>query len=325
MKVLACPKCGEPLADAEKYPGSVVYCTCGMTYELPKDISNVFDPEEPEGNMLPVEEPSSDSSMTDDQLLKWLRQQINPRRKQLKKWLPLQEWLTYLAILSIVILITIRGNLWKAVVSDSTGLTLFIVIIFFIALGKSAFDVFYIHREFLLAQRQIDELWRVSKFKEFFLQAEQSIFRDHIRNLYVIYREDGNVSQDNLIEILHARLSSRTKVVDLSAGILTTLGLIGTIIGLVMSVNGIQQMTGEIGTGGGALLEKMSLTLSGMGVAFYTTLMGAILGGIFLRVLTASVQGSQDYLVAHIAELSEVHILPRLRSYARSRNERGGN
>ena len=237
-----------------------------------------------------------------------------------KKWSPLAEWLAYFAVLAVVIAVTVRGKLEEAVQADATGLTLFIVLLFGLALAKSGYDVLYIDREFALTQRQIRELWEGSKIGVFLQGAAPSIFRDHVENLFNIFRNDQEITQDNLIEILHARLNSRTKVVDLSAGILTTLGLIGTIIGMVMAVDGISAVTEAVG-GDGGLLAKMSETLGGMGTAFYTTLMGAVLGGIFLRVLTASVQASQDYLVAHIAELSEVHIIPKLRKHARDREK----
>lgn len=238
-----------------------------------------------------------------------------------RKWSPLTEWLAYFAVLALIITVTVRGKMVEAVQSDATGLTLFIVLLFVVALAKSCYDVIYINREFALTQRQIRELWEGAKIGSFLLGASPSIFRGHVDHLFNIFRNDQEITQDNLIEILHARLNSRTKVVDLSAGILTTLGLVGTIIGMVMAVDGISAVTDAIG-GDDSLVAKMSETLGGMGTAFYTTLMGAILGGIILRVLTASVQSSQDFLVAHIAELSEVYILPTLRKYAREREFR---
>jgi hypothetical protein len=63
----------------------------------------------------------------------------------------------------------------------------------------------------------------------------------------------------------------------------------------------------------------MSHTVSGLATAVNTTLLGALLGGIALRVLSHVVDGHADYLVAHIAQLTETHVLPSLKEQARKR------
>ena len=300
-----CPNCGEESHYSDAAAGGKVVCRCcGISFRPARA-----------GDSARSSAESGRSFAAADGADKYHRLSLK------KKWPPLAEWLAYFGVLTVVIAVTVRGKMLEAVRADSTGLTLFIVLLFFLALAKSAYDVLYIDREFSLTQRQIRELWGGSKIGIFLQGAAPSIFRDHVENLFNIFRSDQEITQDNLIEILHARLNSRTKVVDLSAGILTTLGLVGTIIGMVMAVDGISAVADAVG-GDESLLKQMSETLGGMGTAFYTTLMGAVLGGIFLRVLTASVQASQDYLVAHIAELSEVYILPKLRKYARDRESR---
>lgn len=298
-----CPNCGERQEFPGRGLGAQVACQCcGVAFVLRRGNS-----------------PHDQTGMAAD------KESENLDRLAIKKKCsPLLEWLAYFFALAAIIAFTVRTRLFAAVTADATGLTLFIVMLFFLALIKSAWDVLYIDHQFSLTQRQIRDLWQISRIGEFLRSARPSVFRDHVYNLFTIFHHDREITQDNLVEILHARLNSRTRVVDLSAGILTTLGLIGTIIGMVMAVDGISAVTEAVG-GDENLLSKMSETLGGMGTAFYTTLMGAILGGVFLRVLTASVQSSQDYLVAHIAELSEVYIIPRLRRRARELENESAN
>ena len=69
----------------------------------------------------------------------------------------------------------------------------------------------------------------------------------------------------------------------------------------------------------GTLLENLKGVLGGMGTAFYTTLLGAILGSVVLKVLSSVYTSNAEHLVAHIAELTEVYIVPVLRRKARQR------
>ena len=66
---------------------------------------------------------------------------------------------------------------------------------------------------------------------------------------------------------------------------------------------------------GDGLLQALAATdgpLSGLGVAFMTTLIGAVLGGVVLRVLTAVVERHITDYVAEVAELTDIHVIGRL-------------
>lgn len=109
---------------------------------------------------------------------------------------------------------------------------------------------------------------------------------------------------------------ARNRLTELFSSILVTLGLIGTIIGLVLMMDGLQAaMAGGAGEELiSKLMDKDVGPLRGLGTAFYTTLMGSISGGIVLRVLTNVVDTNIMRYTAHIAELTEVFVLPHLRA-----------
>jgi len=69
------------------------------------------------------------------------------------------------------------------------------------------------------------------------------------------------------------------------------------------------------------IMQGVDAALGGMGVAFYTTLMGAILGGVCLRLLSNLVDSNTEHIVSHIAELTEIYILPILRRAGRINEE----
>ena len=118
---------------------------------------------------------------------------------------------------------------------------------------------------------------------------------------------------------IHSRLAARNKIVELFASVLITLGLIGTILGLILMMGSLTEVmsTSEMDENLMKSLVGDQGPLSGLGVAFVTTLLGAVLGGVILRVLTSIVEANITEYTAHIAELTEVYVLPFLRKSAR--------
>ena len=93
-------------------------------------------------------------------------------------------------------------------------------------------------------------------------------------------------------------------------------------------------MTNDLGSviqtaGGGdteALMQQIAGSdgpLGSLGVAFYTTLIGAVLGGVILRILSNIIDANIMRYTAHIAELTEVNVLPFMRQMAKSLEEAG--
>jgi len=143
-----------------------------------------------------------------------------------------------------------------------------------------------------------------------FEEQSNSILAVHVRNLNLIWQRSGkkHSRQDTLIEVLHAKLKNEGSVVILASSIMITLGLLGTVSGLISSIGGLQSTSGVDGLMGG-----VSKAIDGMGIAFYTTLIGSMLGGITLRVLHYYVDKQVDSFVFTMAEMVETRIIPSLR------------
>ena len=186
---------------------------------------------------------------------------------------------------------------------------------------KNFLDIRFVHRQARLTDKQIDMLRQTNNIYIFLQNSEPSLFRDHIDNLHEIFRRDVNISQDNLVTLLQSRLLAKTRVVEFCSSILVTLGLVGTIIGLIQSAGGLTEVFQAMTGGDKSIMEGVESALGGMGVAFYTTLMGAILGGVCLRLLSNLVDANTEHTVSHIAELTEIYILPILRRAGRINEE----
>lgn len=237
----------------------------------------------------------------------------------LKIWV---QWFTTATIVSTFIFIgyvseeKIYGNISLL----NFGIYSSIFIVALMAIGTSFKDARFIDKQSKLATQQVKKLLHLNDVSEFLDSVEDSIFKNHIDNLYSIFRVHSTINQDNLIEILHSRLLARNKNVELLSGVLITLGLIGTIIGLIDMTNRLGRLIGEVGEADPAQVMQQIAgndgPLGSLGIAFYTTLLGAVFGGVLLRVLANIVQSSISMYTAHVAELTEVYVLPSMRKLA---------
>jgi flagellar motor component MotA len=232
----------------------------------------------------------------------------------------LRRWVTWLVILSAISIIVTLAFLLSGEYQGLINWAMYLVIS---GLGigliiKGFFDARFLQTQTDLASSQIRLLEQVDNFEDFLKKSRPSLFRTHIENLFTISQSHVDISQDNLIELLHTRLLARNKVVELFSSILITLGLIGTILGLILMMDGLTDVMGNSAMDENLIKNLVSEhgPLSGLGVAFFTTLLGAILGGVVLRVLTSVVDSNIMEYTAHIAELTEVHVLPYLRKSA---------
>lgn len=192
-----------------------------------------------------------------------------------------------------------------------------IVGLFIGTLVKNARDIAFLDREQKLATEQVELLNRLNDVQAFIDTAPRSIFRTHIASLYNIFLHHPEIAQDNLIEVLHSRLLAKNRTVELFASVLITLGLIGTIVGLIQTVGGLTGALQLARSGGSeAMLTEMTSAVQGLDTAFITTLLGAMGGGVILRVLTSVVDAAIMRYTAHLGELTEVNVLPALRRIA---------
>lgn len=97
---------------------------------------------------------------------------------------------------------------------------------------------------------------------------------------------EANEAPD-IAALLNVELSSLNRIsrfVEVFGNLLITLGLIGTVMGLTFTLTGLTGSLEALGQDQELLLQGLREAMGGMGTAFYTTLLGSILGGVLLRV-----------------------------------------
>jgi hypothetical protein len=123
--------------------------------------------------------------------------------------------------------------------------------------------------------------------------------------------------QDLDLEELHSRWSweveKKYELMKHGSNVLVTLGLIGTVAGLIITIGGLEGVMLNVDSGQGTegLLSGISQTLGGMSTAFYTTLFGAILGGAFLKTAGLFVYNASVNGMMHSADLLEKTLLAK--------------
>lgn len=101
---------------------------------------------------------------------------------------------------------------------------------------------------------------------------------------------------DNLLDVELAVYHRISHTIDVIGNILITLGLIGTVMGLTVIMTGLTGSLQALGEDQEMLLSGLREAMSGMGTAFYTTLLGAVLGGVLLRVFAQITEHGVDGL-----------------------------
>lgn len=103
------------------------------------------------------------------------------------------------------------------------------------------------------------------------------------------------------INLLRMRLSHKISIVRQVANTLVFLGLIGTVIGFIIALSGVDPQAAGDADNVGAMVSKL---IAGMSIALYTTLLGAILN-LWLTVNNRILTTGTVNLLGAIVELGE--------------------
>ena len=119
------------------------------------------------------------------------------------------------------------------------------------------------------------------------------------------------VDQYMLASVLRTRLMMPIQVVNYVSNMLILLGLIGTVVGFVIAVSGLGDSLA-----GGENLQRIQGVLgqivTGMGVALFTTLVGSVLGGLWLQLHYQMLARAIGGLMADIVEHADMELIPDL-------------
>jgi|GEM_PF-6646948 len=226
---------------------------------------------------------------------------------------PIVSWSIWAGGLSLVMGIVTRKQLIAGFQSDETGMSIVITALFVAGLIISFLAAKQLHAEWgVLAAihktNTIPSSRRSTDLAAVFSKLEG-------------YKKKGEtVDIHTAIDTYHSKHNSRVRSVSIMAALVISMGLLGTVVGLIMSISGLGSMVENIGLSRTTMMEALKATVSGMGTAFYTTFFGA-LGGLILRAVAVSQLNSLSELCAEAAEYAEHHLTAKLENKDEQLNE----
>ena len=210
----------------------------------------------------------------------------------------LYKWLVINSFAALLLYVAWLRD-WVALVvkSDASYLSIVIAAVFLVFWLVSSYYVLTVNREIVRF---------AAGAKDGVAAAYFAKLRDKARRL-----GGERIDQSVLASTLRARLFMPLQVVNYVANVLILLGLIGTVVGFVIAVSGLGDSIA-----GGSNLERVQGVLgqiiNGMGVALFTTLVGAILGGLWLQVHYQMLTRAAGGLVVDIVERADIELIPDL-------------
>ncbi|RMD78011.1 MAG: hypothetical protein D6809_06820 [Gammaproteobacteria bacterium] len=206
-------------------------------------------------------------------------------------------WTVWLSTAMIVYLSLYRDtDVWSFIRHDPSKITWLILIMFAMGVLGSFVLVVLLTFEHLEAQRA-DEILRRKGLGGMVLPRRR---RRAVHRFFEALRSvvDSN-GQPDVDLLLHTELAVYHRIshsIEVLGNLLITLGLIGTVLGLTLTLTGLTGSLEALGQNQEALLAGLRKAMAGMGTAFYTTLLGAVLGGVLLRVFAQITEHGVDAL-----------------------------
>ncbi len=190
--------------------------------------------------------------------------------------------------LGLLALAQVHGWVAMALAADHTGLVAVIFLVFLAGLVICAYRIAQTSRE-LNRAKPFDPLVP-SMTAEFLAKS----------------RGRSGESRAILISTLRLKLTQRIAVVRHTANSLVLLGLIGTVIGFIIALSGVDpDKAGDFNS----IAPMVSTLIEGMSTALYTTLVGAVLN-VWLMVNYHLLAGGTVKLLTALVELGEEHAGP---------------
>lgn len=178
-----------------------------------------------------------------------------------------------------------QGMVSQVLTADRTNLSLVIFLVFLVGLALCATRIWRTSRE-------------LNSVRLYDADPESPAAQ------YVAPLIDRNPeSRTNLVGALRLKIAHRTTIVRHVANSLVLLGLIGTVLGFIIALSGVDP---EIASDVRAITPMVSTLIQGMSTALYTTLVGAVLN-VWLMINHQVLASGTVKLITAIVELAESH------------------
>lgn len=193
-------------------------------------------------------------------------------------------WLTWAAAAIIVyFLLYLDTEVWHYIQQDQSKVTWVIISLFIIGIGISFTLAIAVTHEALQAVK-LGNIARTKGLLGVAPEENTHAVQRFFLSLKEILASNTTPDVEGLLDVELGSYHRRNHTVEILGNLLITLGLIGTVIGLTLTLAGLTTSLDALGRDHDRLMRGLESAMGGMGTAFYTTLLGAVGGGILLRV-----------------------------------------
>ena len=201
----------------------------------------------------------------------------------LKSLLLLRYTLLNVLAFSLLAVAYKQGYVERVVEADQTYLSVVIFIVFLVGLGLCTHRIWQTNSE-------IDAL-----------NSKEGINSPKVSHLVTAISSDKAESRANLSGSMRMRVAHRISVVRHLANTLVLLGLIGTVLGFIIALSGVDpEKTSDVN----AIAPMVSTLIQGMSTALYTTLIGWILN-VWLMANYQLLTGGTVHLISSLQDQVE--------------------
>ena len=174
-------------------------------------------------------------------------------------------------------------DVWEFVQNDPSRITWGIIALFIMGVITSLSLTILLTLESV----KVDILEGIAKSKGWMGIEDSSkllCVANFFESLKTVIRNNGELNIEALVDVEFAIYRRTAHALEVIGNLLITLGLVGTVVGLTLTLTGLTSSLEALGQDQEQLLRGLRGAMGGMGTAFYTTLLGSVLGGVLLRV-----------------------------------------
>lgn len=195
-------------------------------------------------------------------------------------------WLVWAATaVAVYLVLYLDTNLWEHVLEDQSRVAAVILVMFLMGATLSlnlAITLTKESKQALLMGRIV----RAQGLADVDPKRGRFAVQRFFAVLKAVVASNSLPDIDTLIDVELDRYQRRSDAIGVIGNLLITLGLIGTVIGLTFTLTGLTTALDSLQENHQELIRGLEQAMRGMGTAFYTTLLGSVLGGVLLRIFS---------------------------------------
>jgi len=204
-------------------------------------------------------------------------------------------------------------GVWEFLANDSSRITWLILGLFVLGLVGSFILALIITLETLTAYDAETQLQQHG-LKQLTTSKRRRAVNRFFTSLQTLLGHNAQADIESLLTVELASYQRTSHSIEVIGNLLITLGLIGTVMGLTLTLTGLTSSLEALGHNQELLISGLRKAMAGMGTAFYTTLLGAVLGGVLLRVFAQITEQGTESLYDYLMRICMVYCTADLRA-----------